>query len=111
MITDHITTVPPDPRFSFKHAVHDGRTVIMSGEKSFIGKVVFDPGASCRDDESCYSGIPLNTKTGKEWLEGMCELIMKSMFESFFFHHINIFIYSIIFFQDCLWGQVLLKLM
>ena len=64
MITDHITTVPPDPRFSFKHAVHDGRTVIMSGEKSFIGKVVFDPGASCRDDESCYSGIPLNTKTG-----------------------------------------------
>ena len=72
MITDHITTVPPDPRFSFKHAVHDGRTVIMSGEKSFIGKVVFDPGASCRDDESCYSGIPLNTKTGKEWLEGNC---------------------------------------
>ena len=70
MITDHITTVPPDPRFSFKHAVHDGRTVIMSGEKSFIGKVVFDPGASCRDDESCYSGIPLNTKTGKEWLQG-----------------------------------------
>ena len=110
MITDHITTVPPDPRFSFKHAVHDGRTVIMSGEKSFIGKVVFDPGASCRDDESCYSGIPLNTKTGKEWLEGMCELEMKSMFESFF-HHLNIFIYSIIFFQDCLWGQVLLKLM
>ena len=84
MITDHITTVPPDPRFSFKHAVHDGRTVIMSGEKSFIGKVVFDPGASCRDDESCYSGIPLNTKTGKEWLEGMCELRMKSMFENFF---------------------------
>ena len=70
MITDHVTTVPPDPRFTFKHAVHDGRTVIMSGEKSFIGKVVFDPGASCRDDESCYSGIPLNTKTGKEWLQG-----------------------------------------
>ena len=71
MITDDITTVPPDPRFSFKHAVHDGRTVIMSGEKSFIGKVIFDPGAACRLDDTCYSGIHLNSKTGKEWLQGL----------------------------------------
>ena len=59
--------------------------MIGSGRVLRSPRLSFDPGASCRDDESCYSGIPLNTKTGKEWLEGMCELKMKSMLESFFF--------------------------
>ena len=63
MITDTVMTVPPDSRFGFKHAVHDGRTVIMSGEKSFIGKVIFDPAAICRHDDSCYAGFQLNSKS------------------------------------------------
>ena len=59
MITDSVYTIPRDSRFSFKHAVFDGRTVVMSGEKSFVGRVTFDPGAVCRNDESCYSGFSL----------------------------------------------------
>ena len=61
MITDSVSTIPRDSRFSFKHAVFDGRTVVMSGEKSFVGRVTFDPGASCRIDESCYSGFSLTS--------------------------------------------------
>lgn len=63
MITDSVMTVPPDPRFSFKHSVRDGRTPIMSGDKSFIGWVVFDPGAVCRFNDSCYVGFKLNSKS------------------------------------------------
>lgn len=62
MITDSVTTVPPDPRFQFKHAIYDGRTVIMSGEKSFIGRVIFDPGAACRLEDDCYSGFSVTSK-------------------------------------------------
>lgn len=61
MITDSVYTIPRDSRFSFKHAVYDGRTVVMSGEKSFVGRVTFDPGAICRLDDSCYSGFSLTS--------------------------------------------------
>jgi hypothetical protein len=56
-----VTTIPRDQRFSFKHAVFDGRTVVMSGEKSFVGRVTFDPGAACRHDDTCYSGFSLTS--------------------------------------------------
>lgn len=62
MITDSVSAKPLDNRFSFQHAVLEGRTVIMSSEKSFVGKVIFDPGANCREDESCYAGFALDTK-------------------------------------------------
>ena len=63
MITDTVAPVPPDPRFSFKHNSLNGRNVIMSGERSFIGKVIFDPAATCRQDNSCYAGFDLQSKS------------------------------------------------
>ena len=62
MITDAVSTVPPDPQFRFEHAVADGRTVIMSQERSYIGKVIFDPAAGCINDESCYCGFSIYSK-------------------------------------------------
>ena len=62
MITDAVSTVPPDPQFRFEHAVADGRTVIMSQERSYIGKVIFDPAAGCMHDESCYCGFSIYSK-------------------------------------------------
>ena len=49
-------------QFHFEHAVADGRTVIMSQERSYIGKVIFDPTAGCSQDESCYSGFSIHSK-------------------------------------------------
>ena len=43
MITDSVYTIPRDSRFSFKHAVYDGRTVVMSGEKTKRFVIKFDP--------------------------------------------------------------------
>ena len=62
MITDSVSTVPFNPQFRFEHAVADGRTVIMSAERSYIGKVIFDPAAGCLEEESCYSGFPIVSK-------------------------------------------------
>ena len=62
MITDAVSTVPFNTQFHFEHAVADGRTVIMSQERSYIGKVIFDPTAGCTEDESCYSGFSIHSK-------------------------------------------------
>ena len=62
MITDAVSTVPFDPQFRFEHAVADGRTVIMSQERSYIGKVVFDPAAGCQQEEACYCGFSIHSK-------------------------------------------------
>ena len=62
MITDAVSTVPFNPQFRFEHAVADGRTVIMPQERSYIGKVIFDPAAGCIQDESCYSGFSIQSK-------------------------------------------------
>ena len=63
MITSDVRSVPQDQRFSFKHAVNHGRSAIMSGENSVIGRVVFDPGAVCRTNDSCYVGFKLSSKS------------------------------------------------
>ena len=65
MIAESVAPVPADPRFSFKHpsSVINGRNVIMSGERSFIGKVIFDPAANCRQEDNCYAGFDLRTKS------------------------------------------------
>ena len=63
MITETVAPVPPDPRFSFKGTVINGRNVIMSGERSLIGKVIFDPAATCRQDNSCYAGFDLQSNS------------------------------------------------
>ena len=62
MITDAVSTVPFNPQFRFEHAVADGRTVIMSLERSYIGKVIFDPAAGCTQDEACYCGFSIHSK-------------------------------------------------
>ena len=62
MITETVAPVPPDPRFSFKSTVNNGRNVIMSGERSLIGKVIFDPAAGCMNDQSCYCGFSIYSK-------------------------------------------------
>ena len=73
MITDAVSTVPFNPQFRFEHAVADGRTVIMSQERSYIGKVVFDPTAGCIQDESCYSGFSIHSK--RKFGNIMCYLL------------------------------------
>ena len=65
MITDAVSTVPFNQQFRFEHAVADGRTVIMSQERSYIGKVIFDPAAACIPDESCYCGFSITSK--RKW--------------------------------------------
>ena len=70
MITDSVSTKPPNHQFSFEHAMFDGRSSITSSEKSFIGHVKFDPGAECRKDDTCYAGFSLNSKIGKDWFHG-----------------------------------------
>ena len=58
MITSDVMTVPHDARFTFRQ----GRSNIISGEKSTIGKVTFNPGATCRHDDSCYVGFRLTSR-------------------------------------------------
>ena len=60
MITDSVSPVPSDVRFWFLHDDKGGK--ILSGQKNFLGKVVFDPSAGCIQDETCYSGFSINSK-------------------------------------------------
>ena len=62
MITDEVLTVPHDARFTFKPELKQGTNRIISGEKSTIGKVTFNPGATCRHDDSCYVGFRLTSR-------------------------------------------------
>ena len=75
MAVESVTTVPPDPRFYFKEASdkakEKGAGKLVPGQKSYLGKVVFDPAAACSEDDSCYVGFSASGKTGKEWLHGL----------------------------------------
>ena len=74
MITETVAPVPPDPRFSFKQTVINGRNVIMSGERSLIGKVIFDPAATCRQDNSCYAGFDLQSSSKSRCYYFFCQI-------------------------------------
>ena len=74
MITETVAPVPPDPRFSFKSTVNNGRNVIMSGERSLIGKVIFDPAATCRQDNSCYAGFDLQSSSKSRCYYFFCQI-------------------------------------
>lgn len=63
MVADSLTAVPPDTRFKFVPESASKKSKIFSGQKNLIGKVVFDPGAACRKDESCYSGFSIRSKS------------------------------------------------
>ncbi|XP_040568434.1 transmembrane protein 131 isoform X1 [Lepeophtheirus salmonis] len=68
MITSDVNTIPKDNSFTFQHGVLRGRNVIMSVEKSYIGKVIFDPAQECRMTQSCYVGFEMGSKLGQFWL-------------------------------------------
>ena len=59
MATESVSAVPPDARFSFEPV---SSSVLQSGEKSLLGKVVFEPAAACRQTDACYAGFNTNTK-------------------------------------------------
>lgn len=60
MTANSVVTVPPDSRFTF---VPDSRGArIFSGQKNYIGKIVFDPSKNCRDDDNCYTGFSVKSK-------------------------------------------------
>jgi hypothetical protein len=60
MITDSVSPFPPDPRFVFVPESKGAK--IFSGVKNLIGKVIFDPGATCRKKQLCYTGFSTNGK-------------------------------------------------
>jgi len=63
-----LSVVGGDPRFTFD--VDDGGK-ITPGQKSFVGKVTFDPGATCQETEDCYTGFLPEGKFGHPWYLGL----------------------------------------
>merc|ERR1719419_522582 len=63
-----LSVVGGDPRFTFD--VDDGGK-ITPGQKSFVGKVTFDPGAVCQETEDCYTGFLPEGKFGHPWYLGL----------------------------------------
>ena len=63
-----LSVVGGDPRFTF----HLGEAVNISpGQKSFVGRVQFDPGAECGLSEDCYAGFLPDGKFGHPWYLGL----------------------------------------
>ena len=59
-----VVTIPNDSRFTFEVAKKQaGKSNIVSGEKSTVGTVTFNPGATCRHDDSCYVGFRLTSRS------------------------------------------------
>ncbi len=87
MTIESVSTVPPDPRFYFRAATEKGESgrreerKIVPEQKSFIGKMIFDPGRECREEEECYVGFDVEeSRFGIEWLTGLS--LPQSMAES-----------------------------
>ena len=52
-----LSVVGGDPRFSFELGDGgEGGGLLVPGQKSYVGQVSFDPGATCRETEDCYTG-------------------------------------------------------
>ena len=58
-----------DPRFSFQLA--DPPPSLTPGQRSHVGRVLFDPGAACRPTEDCYTGFLPQGKFGHPWYLGL----------------------------------------
>ena len=63
-----LSAVREDPRFSFDTS---RASKITPGLKSFVGKVIFDPGADCEATEDCYTGFSPDSKFGRPWYLGL----------------------------------------
>jgi len=69
-----LSVVGGDPRFSFslgEDGDGGGGGVLVPGQKSYVGQVSFDPGATCRITEDCYTGFPPSGKFGHPWYLGL----------------------------------------
>ena len=65
-----LSIVGDDPRFTFDIG-DEGGGVITPGQKSFVGRVTFDPGAACEPTEDCYTGFLPEGKFGHPWYLGL----------------------------------------
>lgn len=68
MTVKSLSVVGGDPRFSFQ--VVEG-SPISPGEKSLVGKVVFNPSVGCQELEDCYAGFNHTSKFGHPWYLGL----------------------------------------
>lgn len=67
-----LSVVGGDPRFSFEVGEGgEGGGLLVPGQKSYVGQVSFDPGATCRETEDCYTGFPPTGKFGHPWYLGL----------------------------------------
>jgi len=62
--------VGDDPRFSFDIG-EDGGGTITPGQKSFVGRITFDPSAACEATEDCYAGFLPEGQFGHPWYLGL----------------------------------------
>ena len=65
-----LSIVGDDPRFTFDIG-DEGGGVITPGQKSFVGRITFDPGAACEPTEDCYTGFLPEGKFGHPWYLGL----------------------------------------
>jgi len=65
-----LSVVGDDPRFTFSISQASGGS-IPPGQKSFVGRVTFDPGAVCSLTEDCYTGFLPEGKFGHPWYLGL----------------------------------------
>ena len=65
-----LSMVGDDPRFMFDIG-EEGGGVIIPGQKSFVGRVTFDPAAACGATEECYTGFLPEGKFGHPWYLGL----------------------------------------
>ena len=65
-----LSVVGDDPRFSFDLS---GAENIRPGARSYVGSVMFDPGAECDTEEAggCYTGFSPDSKFGRPWYLGL----------------------------------------
>ena len=68
MTVRSLSGVRDDPRFTFHTS---GASKITPGQKSFVGKVIFDPSADCEATEDCYTGFSPDSKFGRPWYLGL----------------------------------------
>lgn len=64
MVIQSIESIPPDPRLSSSHSGH-----ITTRSTRIVGHLFLDPSIPCNINNNCYTGFPLSSTFGTQWLE------------------------------------------
>jgi hypothetical protein len=71
MKLESIVPDPPDERFYYRLPKKTSVIEIEPHKKMKVGKLFFDPAATCEEEDSCYVGLSTQSLDGEVWLSSL----------------------------------------